>query len=597
METHPITVVQSALVLIVIFLMISGINHSSTQLILLALFFTAVSVNIFIRVQKLSPAAMGYKDTLFNQFRTFQQPVGIIGLGFLVIGFITWTFICILLGGITMFGWYIIFKANNANSGPNTEHGSAKWATPDEIINSGNAEKNGLYLGGGYMRNKSGHLITVAGSGQGKGVNLIIPTLLVDPYGTYVVTDPKGENAFITARSHKQFGRKVYIIDPWEEQKKLGAKHGIDSSGFNPFAFLKQDMSELRDNCEQIANFLIPDKQETKDPYWNDRGRSMIKTFLMHIITALPEEEHNFWTLYKMLRLSGDDWLRLLFDLRSNKAEHELISIAAEELIGIEKSGTTMAGIRSTAQNATTIFESPQLRASLLKNDFDPYVLTSTKCTVYIVIPERYLDTHGVWLRLVIGLCLKACNAKPGNRVNFILDEFAVLGKMKDIQRGYAFARGQNIVLWAFVQSLSQLKDIYGDDGLNTFISNAAVLQAFGIKDHFTADYISKLLGESTLEKQSITVSNNGNYQENKSINYQTFGRRLLTVDEVTTFPHIIMFADNLKMHIGKLPYFESVYAGKKLTAKQQKDKDSGYSLEWYETFRKRADPPPRVNI
>ncbi|MFD0750622.1 type IV secretory system conjugative DNA transfer family protein [Mucilaginibacter calamicampi] len=588
---------QWALCAAALLLMIAGINRDESQLIFLSLFLALCAVLAFIRFQKHSPAVLGISDTFFNQLRTLQMPIGVIGVGLLTVGIVTWTIFCIVISLGLMFLWYVLFKANNANSGPKTDHGSARWATYEEMKATGNSEPHGLYIGYQHMRNKSGHLLTVAGSGQGKGVNLIIPSLLVNPFGSYVVTDPKGENAFITARFQKEFGQRVYIIDPWDEQKKLGAIHGIQSSGFNPFAFLKKNMHELRDNCEQIANFLIPDKPDAKDPFWNDRARSMIKTFLMHIVTAMPEEDHNFWTLYKMLRLSGDDWLMLLFDLKNNKAEHELISIAAEELIGIQKTENTMASIRSTAQNATTIFESPQLRQSLAKDDFDPYYLTSANCTVYIVIPERYLDTHGVWLRLVIGLCLKACNEKPGLRVNFILDEFAVLGKMKDIQKGYAFARGQNIVLWAFVQSLSQIKDIYGDDGLNTFIGNAAVLQAFGIKDYFTADYISKLLGEATLEKISTTVSHNPHTRDdNRSLNYQTYGRRLLTVDEVTTFPHIITFADNLKIQIQKLPYFKSFFENVKLTPQQQKDRDSGKAIEWFDYFKKRADPPPRIN-
>jgi type IV secretory pathway TraG/TraD family ATPase VirD4 len=340
-----------------------------------------------------------------------------------------------------------------------TEHGSAAWASDDDLKKAGIiGQVSGLYIGGDFLRNKPGHLCTIAGSGQGKGTCLIIPTLLVNPFCSYVVTDPKGENAFITARFQRTAGQQVYILDPWNEQEKMGAAHGIPSSGFNPFAFIKNDMMELRDNCEQIANYLVPDKPDAKDPYWNDRARSMIKILLMHIVTALPESDHSFWTLYKMLRLSDDDWLNLLIDLKTNPHEDELISIAAQELIGIQSSGNTMAGIKSTAQNATTIFESPQLRKSLQQDDFNPFDLTEGNATVYVVIPERFLDTHSVWLRLVIGLCLKACNSKPKKRVSFLLDEFAVLGKMKDVQRGFAFARGQNIVLWTFVQSLSQLK-------------------------------------------------------------------------------------------------------------------------------------------
>jgi type IV secretory pathway TraG/TraD family ATPase VirD4 len=476
-----------------------------------------------------------------------------------------------------------------------THHGSAAWSTREQINEVFNNETEGLYLGAGFRRKKGGHQICAAGSGAGKGTCLIIPTLLSKPHGSYIVTDPKGENAFITARYQKSAGQRVFILDPWGEQAKFGAVHGIPSSGFNPFVFLKQDLDELRDNCEQIATFLVPDRPDSKDPYWNDRARSMIKILLMHIITFLPETEHNFWTLYKMVRLAGDEWFKLLADLKQNEAEDGLISIAAQELIGIEKAGTTMAGIRSTAQNATTMFESPQLRKSLETDDFNPYFLTQGDCTVYVVIPERHLDSHSLWLRLVVGLSLKACNAKPNKRVNFLLDEFAVLGKMKDIQRGFAFARGQNIVIWIFVQSLSQLKEIYGEDGMNSFIGNAAVLQAFGLNDYFTMEYISKLLGDGTYEKSSFTVSGSGE-NRTSSKNYSTYGRPLMTPDEVKTEENIITIVEDKKMIIIKTPYFMDLLSDipdEKYGDYVNHMNSKGFKVEGGREFLKRADPRP----
>jgi len=547
-----------------------------------------------------------------NSHEFIKRLIGLLSIFFLIYALSTINYpvtaselfgISLVLGVL----WIAAFRAARKkipapkNYSDSTDHGSAKWSKQEDISDEAkdniNSTREGLYLGGDYQRKKSGHLITIAGSGQGKGTCQILPTLLVDPTGSYVVTDPKGENAFITAKFQKSAGQNVYIIDPWDEQTKLGAEHGIKSSGFNPFAFIKQDLHELRDNCEQIATFLVPDNPHVKEPYWNDRARNIIKVFLMHIITALPEEEHNFWTLYKMVRLTGSDWDNLMVDLKQNKAEDGLISISANELIGMTSTPTTMAGILSGAQNATTIFESPQLRRSLESNDFDPYSLTQGNNTVYVVIPERFLDTHSLWLRMVIGLSLKACNSKPKNRVNFLLDEFAVMGKMKDIQRGFAFARGQNIVLWAFVQNLSQLKDTYGEDGMNTFFNNSAVICAFGIKDNFTTEYISKYLGETTKEKESRSEGYSGEHFS-RSTSYSTYQRRLMTPDEVENCKGIICAIEGKRIILPRQPYFidpldnlsESDY-----NAHQKKLINRGIIPPMAgKTFRERASEPPR---
>ncbi|MBL7736563.1 MAG: type IV secretory system conjugative DNA transfer family protein, partial [Chitinophagaceae bacterium] len=138
----------------------------------------------------------------------------------------------------------IKIKPKVQSQGINMDHGSARWANYADFMRANNPEggNSGLVLGvSGLLRSKPGHLITVAGTGSGKGACLIIPSLLNQPSGSYVVTDPKGENAYITARSQKEYGQNVVILDPWDEQTKIGATHGIPAAGFNPFDFIKMD--------------------------------------------------------------------------------------------------------------------------------------------------------------------------------------------------------------------------------------------------------------------------------------------------------------------------------------------------------------------
>lgn len=489
--------------------------------------------------------------------------------------------------------------------GRSTDHGSAQWASYPDFLRANNPDGGnlGLVLGvSGILRPKPGHLITVAGTGSGKGACLIIPSLLNQPSGSYVVTDPKGENAYITARSQKEYGQNVIILDPWDEQTKIGATHGIPAAGFNPFDFIKMDMDELRDSCEQIATFLAPDKPGDKDPFFTDKSRTLIKSILMHIVTFLPDEEHNFWTLYKMLRLNEREWIGLLLDMEANTEQDGLINIAAQEFLGLQNAGEMMATIRSVAQTATSIFESPQLKRSLEKTDFNPYDLTNGDTTVYIVIPERYLETHSTWLRMVIGLCLRACNAKPNKRVYYLLDEFAVMGKMKDVQKAFAFARGQNIVMWFFAQNLSQIKEIYGEDGMNTFIGNAAMLQCFGgMKDQFTQQYFSRAFGKTTAAKKVVTTGvNTGRDSSSSSVSssIQTYEKDLVSPDEIETYRNGIFYiGEGLKFFHNKQPWFKHVFEGVPLndpniTKADLKILKSGKMPHdpWYEYYKKQAD-------
>lgn len=497
-------------------------------------------------------------------------------------------------------------SAPSAQNISHHHHGSARWSNRGELEADGYSwNGEGLWIGDGVFRKKLGSLLTIASTRQGKGTSVIIPNLLIDPLGSYVITDPKGENAFITAAFQQEAGQKVYILDPWDEQGKMGAEHEIKAAGFNPFDFLHHQPDELRDNCDLIAYYLVPDNPNAKDPYWDDRARTLIRICLMHIVTSYPEDEQNFWTLYKMLRVSGANLVRLFVEMKENTTCDEIISLAAEEFLGLDPTGATLPGILSSAQKATTIFESPQLKRSLAKSDFNPYDLANGNCTVYVVIPERYLESHATWLRMVIGLSLKAINARPNRPVYFLLDEFPVLGKMQEVIRAYAFGAGQNIRMWTFSQSLSLLKDIYGEDGLNSLISNVSVFQAFGVTDPYSQEFISKALGEETRTKETTSQgssdSNSGS-SSSHNVSRESFARRLMTAEEVGKCPFMILMTQSTKTTLVKLPYYQRRFEiGIKHTdprlTKEEKDivKKGGKISEWSEFFEERASPPPRI--
>lgn len=488
-------------------------------------------------------------------------------------------------------------------------HGSSDWDNPRSIRqrdDNGMWPKNqnapAFYLGGGIVYHyvtSLMHAVTIAGSGQGKGVCSILPNLLTEPRCSWFVLDPKGENAKISGRFQKEQGQKVVILDPWNEQKRLGATHGIPASGFNPLDFVKGNMDELPESCAVIAAMLVPDQKGVSDPFWNSRARAIIKTYLMHLLTYRDEEDHHLGELYKLLRLDLHDRKTLWKQMQNNDAIDGIVQNSIGEFSAFGEDSKTLESILATAQDCTTFLESPPLRQSLKKNDFDPYELTNGKTTVYLCLPERFLITHNRWLRLVVGVCLKACNYKPDKRVNFLLDEFAILGKMQDIENAYAFSRGQNISMWVFVQSLTQLKDIYGENGASAFLANARLRQFFGIYDLDTQKYLSEYLGEITFKFSvssrsesssssqsnsrgsgagtatptymneaihlSHTVSENTSEGWSKSttesvtINSsdQYINRRLLTSEEVGRNPNIITFLDDQKFQIERVPYWE----------------------------------------
>ena len=461
-------------------------------------------------------------------------------------------------------------KHNIAMQERSGDYGRSDYATIEEFkrINQPNPSKPGLWMGGYFYRSRHAHFVTIAPPREGKGTTLIIPNLLQKPIGSYVVTDPKGENACITARAQKEYGQKVYILDPWDLQKDIGAKHGIEPCGFNPFDALRSNPRKLPDNCQMIAHYLVPQNPNAREPFWENRARSMIKILLVHILTARPIEEHNFWTLYKLLRVDRRGMAELLVEMGKNDAYDGLVSAASKEIYSLLETENTYGGVLTHAHDATTIFESPELRRSLMKSEFNPYDLPNGDCTLYICIPEDYLVSHSAYLKIVMGLCLKAVNNKANKQVNFFIDEAAVLGHFNEIPDiGYAFGAGQNIYMWTFWHSIGAIKKIYGDSGANDIIGKSRVFQVFGINDLETAKHISETLGNKTRVKYRES-----NRPEEQGT-YESFDYPLTRPEEILDEPKMICFAEGKKIKVERIPYFR------------------------VKAFEGKHDPPPRLYV
>jgi type IV secretion system protein VirD4 len=174
-----------------------------------------------------------------------------------------------------------------------------------------------------------------------------------------------------------------------------------------------------------------------------------------------------------------------------------------------QKSPRERAAVLSTAQSHTHFLDSPAmihaLGATRLPGE-------GAETTTYLILPPARMDGYRRWLRLMVGSMLNTImRQRRGRRVIFLLDEFAHLGRMRPVEQGISLVGGYGVGFWLLIQDLAQLRAIYGE-GWSTFLANAEVLQAFGINDFETAEHLSRLAGEMTVE---------------------TRPRRLITADEI----------------------------------------------------------------
>jgi type IV secretion system protein VirD4 len=374
--------------------------------------------------------------------------------------------------------------------------GTARFAHIDELAEFDGPK--GFYIGGGYTFSDKGHLLTVAGTRGGKGTNLIVPNLLgVGGYeGSYLVIDPKAELAAITGRYQRESGKKVVILNPWD---LLSGNVG-QSSTYNPLDILSDKSSpHLIDDADIIAEMIVPVEKEDRNRFFTDNARGIFSGLILHLVTTHHRADRTWDKLWKWARLSGDGWDNLLADMAVNidPVNGEAVRTAANAILQLMAAGDkTFGSIMATLIQCTDFLKSPSLQKSL-QSGFDPTELSEGNTIVYVVIPVDKLQSHSRWLRLVVTTCMRAVVRKPKNRVCFLLDEFAALGYLPEIENALSTYAGFNLTVWPILQSLIQLKGIYGDKW-EVFVGNTAVKQYFAVNDNFTAEYVSASIGQTS---------------------------------------------------------------------------------------------------
>jgi len=342
----------------------------------------------------------------------------------------------------------------------------AAWANPQEILMSkALAWDSSKILIGAVGNNLIGvkddrHICTIAGSRAGKGVSAIIPNL-IHYRGSVLAIDPKGELAGITARRRAQgLGQNVFVLDPFDRTASWVKPY---KKSFNPLSFLKLDNPTVVEDAGLIADALVISNPHA-DPHWDDSSKSFIEGVILHVVTyGEYEGRKNLITVYELLAkgkedLEGNRSIDNLVEEMLHNAEHtphEEIggAIQAAALDFSERPDREQGSVLSTLRRHIRFLGYGSMQRVLQDNDFQ---LTDLKndpkgMTIYLCLPAGRLGTCNRWLRLFVNLVLEAMEREPripDPPVLLCLDEFAILGHMKQIEDAAGQIAGFGVKLW-----------------------------------------------------------------------------------------------------------------------------------------------------
>ena len=383
------------------------------------------------------------------------------------------------------------------------------------------------------------NLLTIGPPGSGKGMALIVPNL-AHLERSILVIDPKGQAAAITARRRSKLGR-VVMLNPFALFTR--ERPWLTSHGFNPLLGLDPRSQSFITEATSIAAALIEVDPRSREPHWSQSAQDLLCALIMwECLTAA--RDGRVPTLSRVRDLlteplvrtpDGDavGFLKTIFEIRDSG-----FTPAVRKISRFASATNEMQGIISTAITQTSFLDLPEFEADLAKpSDFRFADMKEEIVTVYLILPTAELDNGSKWLRLLVVRALSELLRTPRHQtkppVLFVLDEFAQLGNLPPVRSAMNTTRDYGVQIWPILQSLVQLKSIYGDSW-ETLFGTCGAVTAYAPRDYTTAKYLSDMCGQKTAVLASESRSAHG---AESSRGFQTTGFPVYRPEDLMTFP------------------------------------------------------------
>ena len=484
----------------------------------------------------------------------------------------------IVMGGCAFMGVALIavtIRNRNVKQDAANLYGSAQYAELDEIREAGllppKGEKGkGVYVGGWinpkdgnqyYLRhNGKEHVIALAPTRSGKGVGLVIPTLLSWEHSV-VVLDIKGENWALTSGWRHKNGHKVLRWDPTDAIEGRSAR-------YNPLAEIRIGTVYETGDVMNVATLLVDPDGKGVDGHWEQTARSLLIGAITHVVYRarnegrtgnLSEVLHeltgngyedmaNSWKQYEHKR-DGDVFYDPTGKIRESPC-HPVVEQVANEMLN--RAEEEASSVLSTAVAKLGLYTDPVVARNTAVSDFriQDIMDNDSPVSLYLVLNPTNIQRLKPLVRLFISqlifILMPEMEFKGGqmkapykHRLLLLLDEFPALGKLGIFEQAIAYFGGWNIKAYLICQDKAQLDAAYGKD--ESITSNCHITVAYAPNKVETAKYLSDRLGVTTVikEQESISFQGGTGIFAKKSVtkSQQEVQRAVLTPDEIMRLP------------------------------------------------------------
>ena len=457
--------------------------------------------------------------------------------------------LCVGVLGAAAIRLTVYVKGKNAKKfRKNTEYGSARWGTHEDIAPYIDADaRNNVILtqtekltmnnrpkDPKTARNKN--VLVIGGSGSGKTRFWLKPNLMQCNSKTYpcsfVVTDPKGSVVVECGKMLRRFGYRIKIFNTINFKKSMH---------YNPFAYIHSEKDILKLVTCLISNTKGDGK--TGDEFWQKAETLLYCALIGYIHYEAPVEEQNFATLIEMLNsmeVREDDEefenaVDLMFkELAKEKPDHFAVRQYAKYRLA---AGKTLKSILVSCGARLAPFDIEELREVTAYDELELDTLGDRKTALFLIMSDTDASFNFlismIYSQLFNLLCEKADDVYGGRlpvHVRCLIDEAANIGQIPQLEKLVATIRSREISACLILQAQSQLKALYKDNA-DTIIGNMDSRLFLGGSEPTTLKELSTALGKETID--TFNTGESRGRETSHSLNYQKLGKELASVDEL----------------------------------------------------------------
>ena len=459
----------------------------------------------------------------------------------------------------------------------NNEYGSARFSNFNEIKKNFKKEKISNIKESGvpiwfskdykyvWFDRETPHYTYLGSTGSGKSVTAVIPmcsfVATAKNKRSVFITDPKGEIFNTTSKMFKDNGYNVLTLDfrhpemsnhfnilepiikEYEkyidyEKKSIVSKK--DKVKFNNLAMTS--LAETNRLITSLATMIMQEKTQQKDPFWNNSARNLLDGLIGFFLEEYKKNtiKRNQITMTSIRKFQNSSMQEKNFNkFKTYIDRKDYGSKSKDSLTSIlNASDNTYKSITAVFGEKMSLFDDVNVANVTSDSDFDFDLLGREATALFIIVPDED-KVYFTLVTIIVGLLykelVKLANSKENKKlpvqIDWLLDEFANCPPLADIEALVSVARSRGMRFHFFIQSFSQLDNVYGKEVAQIILDNCGLIY-LKTNTQDTAEQISKRLGKTTISSSSISQSLSLlDYNGNKSTSLMA--RDLLTPDEV----------------------------------------------------------------